>query len=46
MDGRSHVRRLAEAVQRVHAGLRAIDPDLAAAVWVEAARLARRKGWL
>jgi two-component system response regulator DesR len=29
--------RLAEAVRRVHAGLRAVDPELAAAAWDEAA---------
>ncbi|HEX3552761.1 MAG TPA: response regulator transcription factor [Thermoanaerobaculia bacterium] len=35
--------RLAEAVRRVHAGLRAIDPELAAAAWEEADPLTDRE---
>ncbi|HEX4965894.1 MAG TPA: response regulator transcription factor [Thermoanaerobaculia bacterium] len=35
--------RLAEAVRRVHAGLRAIDPELAAAAWDEADPLTDRE---
>lgn len=35
--------RLAEAVRRVHQGLRAIDPDLAAAAWDEADPLTDRE---
>jgi two-component system response regulator DesR len=35
--------RLAEAIRRVHAGLRAIDPELAAAAWEEADPLTDRE---
>jgi two-component system response regulator DesR len=35
--------RLAEAVRRVHAGLRSIDPELAAAAWEEADPLTDRE---
>lgn len=35
--------RLAEAVRRVHAGLRAVDPELAAAAWDEADPLTDRE---
>lgn len=35
--------KLAEAVRRVHAGLRAIDPELAAAAWEEADPLTDRE---
>jgi two-component system response regulator DesR len=35
--------RLAEAVRRVHAGLRAVDPELAAAAWQEADPLTDRE---
>jgi two-component system response regulator DesR len=35
--------RLAEAVRRVHAGLRAVDPDLAAEAWGEADPLTDRE---
>ncbi len=35
--------RLAEAVRRVHSGLRAVDPDLAAAAWEEADPLTDRE---
>jgi two-component system response regulator DesR len=35
--------RLAEAVRRVHAGLRAVDPELAAAAWEEADPLTDRE---
>jgi two-component system, NarL family, response regulator DesR len=35
--------RLAEAVRRVHAGLRAVDPELAAAVWEAADPLTDRE---
>jgi two-component system response regulator DesR len=35
--------RLAEAIRRVHAGLRAIDPELAAAAWDEADPLTDRE---
>jgi len=35
--------RLADAVRRVHAGLRAIDPDLAAAAWGEPDPLSERE---
>ena len=39
----SPAERLAEAVRRVHAGLRAVDPELAAAVWEEADPLTDRE---
>lgn len=35
--------RLAEAIRRVHAGLRAVDPELAAAAWDEADPLTDRE---
>jgi two-component system response regulator DesR len=35
--------RLAEAIRRVHAGLRSIDPELAAAAWEEADPLTDRE---
>jgi two-component system response regulator DesR len=35
--------RLAEAIRRVHAGLRAVDPELAAAAWEEADPLTDRE---
>ncbi|HEY4562431.1 MAG TPA: response regulator transcription factor, partial [Thermoanaerobaculia bacterium] len=35
--------RLAEAVRRVHAGLRAVDPELAAAAWEDADPLTDRE---
>ncbi len=35
--------RLADAVRRVHAGLRAVDPELAAAAWGEADPLSERE---
>jgi two-component system response regulator DesR len=39
----SPAERLAEAVRRVHAGLRAVDPELAASVWEEADPLTDRE---
>jgi len=39
----SPAERLAEAVRRVHAGLRAIDPELAAAAWDELDPLTERE---
>ena len=39
----SPAERLAEAVRRVHAGLRAVDPELAAAAWEDADPLTDRE---